>query len=81
MVIDEEVSQSDLSERVSHLKIFIRIKSGCDERDMWPFGNRNSNMHRTGMTGRPMMGEVTCAWNGEAVEVAQKDACDGIHQS
>ena len=31
-VIDEEVTCSDLSERVHHLKILIRIKSGLDER-------------------------------------------------
>ena len=35
-VIDEEVTNSDLSERVHHLKILIRIKPGCDERDVWP---------------------------------------------
>ena len=52
-VIDEEVTYSDLSERVHQLKILIRIKPGCDERGVWPIRNRILEMHRTGMLGWP----------------------------
>ena len=52
-MIDEEVTHSDLSERVHYLKIPIKIKPGCDERDVWPLRNRILDMHRTGMTGWP----------------------------
>ena len=31
-VIDEEITYSDLSERVRHLKIMIRIKPGSEEK-------------------------------------------------
>ena len=36
-VIDEEITYSDLIERLHHLKIVIRIKAGSDERDEWPY--------------------------------------------
>ena len=52
-VIDEEVTHSDLSERVRHLKILIKIKPGCDERDVWPIRTTILDMHRTGMLGWP----------------------------
>ena len=39
-VRDEEVTYSDLSEKVHHLKILIKIKPGCDERGVWLIGNR-----------------------------------------
>ena len=52
-VIDEEISYSDLSERVHHLKIMIKIKPGSDERDVWPIRNRILDMHRVGKTGGP----------------------------
>ena len=36
-VIDEEVTYSDLSETVHHLKIMIKIKPGwSEEQDFWP---------------------------------------------
>ena len=49
-LIDEEVHYSDLSEMVHHLKIMLRIKSGCDERDVRPI-RKNLDMHRTRMFG------------------------------
>ena len=52
-VIDEEVTYSDLSERVHHLKIMIRIKPGCDEWNVWLISNRILDMHRTGTVGWP----------------------------
>ena len=55
-VIDEEVTYSDLSERVHHLKILIKIKTRCDEREVWPMRNGILDMHRTGMLG--MAGET-----------------------
>ena len=33
-VIDEEITYSDLNERVHHLKIMIKIKPGIEERDV-----------------------------------------------
>ena len=59
-VIDQEVTYSDLSERVHHLTIMIKIALGCDERDVWPLRNRILDMHRTGMTGWPEKMESTC---------------------
>ena len=50
-VRDEEVTYSDLSDRVRHLKILIKIKPGCDERDVWVVGKRILEMHRIGMLG------------------------------
>ena len=52
-VIDEEVTYSDLSGRVHHLKIMLRIQSGCEERDVWPIRNRIMDMHRARMVGWP----------------------------
>ena len=52
-VIGEEVTHSDLSERVRRLKMMISIKSGCDERDVWPIRNRILDMHRMVKTGWP----------------------------
>ena len=39
-VIDEEITYSDLSERVHHLKMMIRIKAGSGGRGVWPIRNR-----------------------------------------
>ena len=52
-VIDEEVTYSDLSEKMRHWKILMKMKPGCDERDVWPVKNRILDMHRTGMLGWP----------------------------
>ena len=49
-VIDEEITYSDLSERIHHLKIVIRIKAGCENREVWPIKNRILKMHRMGQT-------------------------------
>ena len=38
--------RSDLSERVHHLKILIRIKPGCDERDVWPLRERLAGLEK-----------------------------------
>ena len=43
-VINEEITCSDLSEGVHHLKIVIRIKAECEERDVWPIRNRILDM-------------------------------------
>ena len=48
-VVDEEVTYLDLSEIVHHLKILIKIKPGCDERDVWLIRNRILDLHRIGM--------------------------------
>ena len=82
-VADEEVTYSDLSEGVHHLKILIRIKPGCDERDVWPVRNGILDVHRTGMLGWPEKLKVQVDMNPrkkpcvtekrKAVEVAQKD--------
>ena len=45
-VIDEEIAYSDLSERVHHLKIMIKIKPGSDERGVLPIRNRILDTHR-----------------------------------
>ena len=50
-VIDEQITLSDMSERIHHLKIVIRIKEGSEERDVWSMRNRILNMHRVGQTG------------------------------
>ena len=50
-VIDEEITYSDLSERVHHLKIMIRTKAGSDERDVWLVRNRILDIHGTGYGG------------------------------
>ena len=47
-VIDEEITYSDLSERVHHLTIVIR--TGSDERDVWPIRNRILDTRRVGKT-------------------------------
>ena len=39
-VIDEEITYSDLSERVHHLTVVIR--TGSDERDVWPIRRTGS---------------------------------------
>ena len=52
-VRDEGVTYSDLSEKVQHLKILIKIKTGCDERNVWLIGNRILDMRRAGMLGWP----------------------------
>ena len=43
-VIGKDVTSSDLSERVHHLKIVIKIIPGCDERDVWPLTKRMLEM-------------------------------------
>ena len=50
----KKFAYSDLSERVRRLKILIKIKAVCDERDVWPIRNRILDMHRTGMVGWPV---------------------------
>ena len=52
-MIDGEITYSDLKDRVSHLKIMIRIKPGREEKDVWPIRNRILDMHRVGKTGWP----------------------------
>ena len=52
-VIDEEITYSDLSEKVHHMKIMIRIKPGSEEKDVWPIRNRILDMHCVGKTGWP----------------------------
>ena len=52
-VIDYEITYSDLRDRVSHLKIMIRIKLGREEKDVWPIRNRILDKHRVGKTGWP----------------------------
>ena len=52
-ILDEEVTYSDLSERLYPLKIVIKIKTGTEERDVWPVRNRILDMHRAGQTGWP----------------------------
>ena len=36
-----------------HVKIIIRIKEGCVERDVWPMRNKIWDLHRVGQTGWP----------------------------
>ena len=43
-MIDEEITYSDLSERVHHLKMVIRTKAGSDEKDVWPIRKRILNI-------------------------------------
>ena len=50
-MIDEETTYDELSERVRHLKILI--KSGLEEKDVWPIRSRILDMHRMGKTGWP----------------------------
>ena len=50
-VINEEITYSDLSERVHHMKIMIKIKDGCEERDVWPIRNGVLDLHRTKWVG------------------------------
>ena len=52
-VIDEDITLSDLSERIHHLQIVIRIKAGSEERDVWPIRIRKLDMHRVGQTRSP----------------------------
>ena len=52
-VTDEEATYSDLSDRVHHTEIWIKVKPGCDARDVWPVRNRTLDMHRTAMLGWP----------------------------
>ena len=55
----------------------IKIKPGCDERDVWPFRNRILDMDRTGMLGwqaklkvqvEMNTEETMCDQNGKTVE-------------
>ena len=41
----------------------IRIKPGCDERNVWPIRNRTLDMHRAGMTGLPEILKVQVEMN------------------
>ena len=50
-VIDEQITYSDLSERIHHLRIVIRIKEGSEGRDVWPIRNRSLDVHRVGQSG------------------------------
>ena len=52
-VIDEELTYSDLSERVRHLKIIMKVRPGCSESEAWPLRNRTLEIHRAGVTGWP----------------------------
>ena len=52
-IIDEKTIYSDLSERIHHLKIVIKINTGTEEKDVWPIRNRILDMHRAGQMGWP----------------------------
>ena len=69
-VIDEEVTYSDLSERVHLLKIMLRAMSGCDARDVWPIRNRILDMRSSG---GDSTNETTCHGDREATAKVQED--------
>ena len=50
-VIDEETMYDELSERVRHLKIVMKTKSGSEEQDLWQIRNTILDMHRMGKVG------------------------------
>ena len=52
-MIDEQITLSDLSERIHQMKIVIRIKEGSEERDVWPTRKRILEKHRGRQTGWP----------------------------
>ena len=52
-VIDQDITLSDLSERIHHLQIVIRIKAGSEERDVWSIRKRKLDMHRVGQSRSP----------------------------
>ena len=53
VVIDEDITYSDLNERVRHMEIMLRIKAGSDERDVWPIRKKILDMHRVERTEWP----------------------------
>ena len=57
-VTDEEITYSDLSERIHHLKIVIKIKTGTEEEDVWSISDRILDLHRAGQIGWPDKLEV-----------------------
>ena len=50
-MIDEETTYDELSERVRHLNIVIKTKSGSGEQDVWQIRNSILDMHRMGKVG------------------------------
>ena len=46
-----KITYSDLSDRVHHMKITIKKKEGCEERDVWPIRNRSLDLYRIGHMG------------------------------
>ena len=52
-MIDAEITYSDSSERVHHLKIMIKIEPGDEQRNVWTIRNRILDMRRVEKTRWP----------------------------